>query len=206
MAYKSGCLVITPDYRLAPEHPAPAAQEDCLNVVKKVLKQYSRYRIVLSGDSAGGALAVHCATRLATETKQVDKATSLTSLVLLSPWVDPLASNGSMKTNQVHDFLTKDFIQKSYQAGLQERNQYESYLNFTEADLSMLPPTLIQCGSGELFFDQIQTFASQLKQQRVDVTVQNFNSQFHVFQIFAPILNDANRAINNIVQFIRNKH
>ena len=70
----------------------------------------------------------------------------------------------------------------------------------------MLPPTLIQCGSGELFFDQIQTFASQLKQQGVDVTVQNFNAQFHVFQIFAPILNDANRAINNIVQFIRNKH
>jgi len=222
LTYKSNCLVVSPDYRLAPEHPVPAAHKDCLGVIEGVIKEYSESQISLVGDSAGGALAIYCAKELNSKQgngligsspssrlsigSRLSISSRLSSLVLLSPWVDPDAVGGSLDANQRNDFLSKAFIKLSYQAATQGGGEYESYMKLINTDLSMLPPTLIQCGDGELFFDQIQTFASQLVQQGVVVNVQNFTSQFHVFQIFVPLLNDANKAVANIVKFIHHQH
>lgn len=208
LAHEANSLVIAPDYCLAPEHPFPGAQNECLAVTLACLEKYQggmyKRKLIIVGDSAGGALAVNTARQLcqrpmtnsANQTHQVD------ALVLLSPWVDPLASTGSMVSNAENDFLTASYVHKSFQATIQKADQYDSRINLTKSDLSMLPPTLIQCGTGELFFDQIQTFARTLKHQGVNVSLENFEDQFHVFQLFTPILKPAKDAVNAIAGFI----
>jgi len=197
LAVTNQALVIAPDYRLAPEYPLPIPQQDCINVVQACLHQYSNSKVVVAGDSAGGGLAVNCARQLA------DKGLgSINALVLLSPWVDPSAKGGSLIRNKDNDYLTEPFLNRSMDALLQGQDLMDERINFTKADLSMLPPTLVQAGTGEVFFDQIQEFCARLIQQNVDCTVQNYTAQFHVFQMFAPTLKPARKALDDIARFI----
>lgn len=209
LAVDANCLVIAPDYRLAPEHAFPASQDDCVAVAVAVAKAYPNSQLVLAGDSAGGALAVTVALELEAElrTHQANDESGQTAavdrLVLLSPWVDPLAVGGSMQSNAANDFLIGPFLQRSYQALMQEHATSSSRVSVIDADLATLPPTLIQCGEGELFFDQIQEFSARAKKAGVEVTLSNYQGQFHVFQTLSPILKDARRAMREIAHFIR---
>lgn len=208
LAVDSNCLVIAPDYRLAPEHPFPAPQDDCLAVTKAVAKAYPQSQLILAGDSAGGALAIMAALELgALELEQSARAggsgvKGADRLVLLSPWVDPLASEGTIQSNADNDFLIGPFLAKSYGALMQSDTTISPRVRVLDADLTHLPPTLIQCGDGELFFDQIQAFAEQAEQAGADVTLSNFAGQFHVFQALSPVLKDARRAMQEIARFI----
>jgi acetyl esterase/lipase len=192
-------LVLAPDYRLAPENPFPCPQDDCLTITRAVLRAYPEHTIVLMGDSAGGALAVSTALALNQDrtVRQPD------ALVLLSPWVEPTAVSGTMQSNRHNDFLRESFLNRSYSALMQGKDLHNPQVNFRSADLSAMPPTLIQCGEGEILYDQIQDFAKRAKKAGVCVTVQNYPAQFHVFQTLFYLLNDAKRAMAEVQRFVQ---
>lgn len=198
LAVDSNCLVVAPDYRLAPEHPFPVPQDDCLALTKAAIRAYPEHKIILAGDSAGGALAISTALELAKEEQRGADA-----LVLISPWVDPTAVGGSMKTNEDNDFLVAPFLGMSYAALMQDEDYSNPRTNFLDVDLSPMPKTLVQCGGGELFFDQIQTFCERAIQADVDLTQQNYDAQFHVFQMLSGVLGDAKHAMAEIADFIK---
>ena len=198
IALNSDALVVAPDYRLAPEHPFPIPQDDCLAVSKAVLRDYRDHVIVLAGDSAGGALAVSTALEL---NKSEDQRKA-DGLVLISPWVEPTTTSGTMLSNENNDFLIAPFLAKSYGALIQGGDPDNPRSNFLSADLAGLPQTLIQCGEGELFFDQIQSFSNRAESAGVRVSLQNYPAQFHVFQILSAVLKDAKHAMQEIARFI----
>jgi len=190
-------LVVAVDYRLAPEHPFPAAQDDCLAVASLVLKTYDDKQVTLVGDSAGGALAIATALRLSKEAgREADK------LVLLSPWVDPTASSGSIITNEKNDFLVGNFLIFSFESFMQDQDHNNDQVVFLNTPLASLPKTLVQCGKGEMFYDQIIEFCDRAKEQGVDLELQSYRAQFHVFQLFSAILKDAEVALAKIAVFI----
>jgi acetyl esterase/lipase len=198
LALNSNCRVIAPDYRLAPEHPFPAPQDDCLAVARNIFSNHSKHTKILAGDSAGGALALMAALEL----NQHSNNPIPDACLLISPWVDPRASTGTMLDNQLNDFLTQNFLQKSLTALIDDQTLSDPRLNFTEVDLSALPRTLLQCGTGELFYDQDQAFAQRASAAGVDLTLECFSGQFHVFQVVAPMFKDAKNAMTSIQDFI----
>ena len=193
LAVHCNAQVIAPDYRLSPEHPFPAAQDDCLAVVKSVRESNPNSTLIVMGDSAGGGLS----TTTALAYSQID------AIVLISPWVEPTLQTGSMVSNEVNDIFTREFLNQSYQAHMQKSDLYDARVNFNNADLSGLPTTYIQAGGGELFHDQIIDFSKRAEQQGVNIEVDIYPTQFHVFQILAPMLKDSKQALVKIADFVR---
>ncbi len=189
--------VIAPDYRLSPEHTFPAAQDDCVSVVSELLGQSMENNLILMGDSAGGGLAISTALALG------DRAATRVpdALVLISPWVEPTASAGTMQSNDANDIFSKDYLDRSFSVHMQDGDLFDTRVNFRNADLLNLPPCYIQWGSGELFHDQIKAFVQRAKEQGVEVETDAFAAQFHVFQAMSPWLKEATRAIDKIAQY-----
>jgi len=193
-------LVLAPDYRLAPENPFPAPQEDCLAVATLALKTYDDKRVTLAGDSAGGALAIDAALQLAQSDNMENQ---VDGLVLISPWVDPTTSEGSIRSNDQNDFLSAEFLEPSFEHLMQGGNSLDSRVNFLTASLSKLPRTLVQYGAGEIFADQIKEFCQRAEAEDVNIEVQSYRAQFHVFQLFSAIIKDAEDALAGISEFIK---
>jgi len=193
-------LVLAPDYRLAPEHPFPAPQEDCLAVAALALKTYDDKKVTLAGDSAGGALAITTAIELS---KNGALKNQPNGLVLISPWVDPSATGGSINSNDHNDFLSGEFLQPSFEQLMQGADNFDPRVNFLNTPLASLPSTLVQYGTGEIFADQINEFCQRAESEGVDIEVQSYRAQFHVFQLFSAIIKDAEQALGNISAFIK---
>lgn len=200
VSVSANCLVIAPDYRLAPEAVFPAPQTDCLAVAQACVAEYQGRLLSIVGDSAGGGLAI--ATTLSLIEEAAPQQAPVDSLVLISPWVDPLAEGGSMIANADHDFLTAPFLQKGFEALMQGQDQHDPRVNFSEADLSSLPRTLVQYGTGELFCDQIQAFVQRAKAQGADIQAQPYADQCHDFQFFTAVSGTARTAVLRIGEFI----
>ncbi len=198
LAFNSNCLVVVPAYRLAPEHPFPAPQDDCLAVAHAVFEAYPNHKVLLCGDSAGGGLAISTSLEIA----KTKSEKSIDGLVLISPWVEPTAVGGTMKSNEANDFLMTSFLGASYAALMRNEDYTNPRVNFLNTDLSGLPKTLIQFGGGELFADQIQAFAKRAQAADVDLLLQNYPGQFHDFQVLSMILSDAKKAMSEITKFI----
>lgn len=196
LAVNSRATVIAPDYRLAPEHPFPAPQHDCLAVATEIFSTRNNHTKVLAGDSAGGALAIICALKLAQAQESKPDA-----CVLISPWINPLEQGGTMQSNIEHDFLLQSFLDFSYESLMQGRPPSEE-VQLINADLSGLPPTLVQSGSGEVFHDQIRAFCGRASDAGVSIEHQSYAAQFHVFQLLSPVLKKARLAVQEISVFV----
>jgi len=192
IAVNTGMKIIAPEYRLSPEYPFPAAQDDCLAVLKSVRKDNPNSTIIAMGDSAGGALAISTAL----------SGAKIDALMLISPWVEPTADSGSMLSNEVNDIFTLEFLSRSYASHIQKSNLLDARVNFLNADLSKLPRCYIQYAGGELLHDQIVGFIDRATKQGVAIKVDVYEKQFHVFQALAPILSDTKDAINKLVGFV----
>lgn len=196
LAQATGAAVYAPDYRLAPEHVYPAALEDALTLYRHLLSQgYLPDRISVAGDSAGGGLALALAVRL----KQ-DKLPLPGALVMLSPWLD--LTHRQMHTPEVEPVLQLGWIKAAaddYRGNLPLDDPRISPIN---ADLTGLPPMLIQVGSQEILLNDARRLAEKAREAGVAVTLQEFDKLWHVFQIHAGPLDAANRAVEQIAQFL----
>jgi epsilon-lactone hydrolase len=191
--------VLALDYRLAPEHPFPAAVEDARAAYLWLLKQgLSPKRIAISGDSAGGGLTF--ASLLALK-KHGDPMPACAAP--LSPWVDLEGLGESMTTRDAIDpMVHKPMILQMAETYLGGANARDPLAAPLYGDLKGLPPLLIQVGARETLYDDAARIAGKAKQAGVPVEFDPWEGQIHVWQIFASRLDEGEKAIQKIGAFV----
>jgi len=199
-AAKARVLVI--DYRLAPEHPHPAAVDDAVAAYRWMLQQGLRpSRVAVSGDSAGGGLTV--ATLVAIRDANLPMAAAG---VPISPWVDMEAIGDSMTSKSAADpIVQKDGLLNMAKAYLGGKHSHTPLAAPIYADLSGLPALLIQVGTAETLLDDASRLAERAKKAGVNVTYEPWENMIHVWHLFAPMLDEGKQAIERAGAFIQ-KH
>ncbi len=199
LAVAAGASVYVPDYRLAPEHPHPAALEDGLNAYRWMLDQpLSPKRTAIAGDSAGGGLAL--ATTLAIRDEALPQPMAV---VLISPWADLNCKAPSYTENAKIDPMIRTRWSKQCAARyVDERPLDDPACSPLFADHKGLPPVLIQIGTDEVLIDDATALAGRCEAAGVRVTLQVFDGMWHVFQSSVGAMKEADEAMQKIVNFL----
>jgi acetyl esterase/lipase len=200
IAAAADARALSVDYRLAPEHPFPAAPDDCLTLYRWLLDQGVRpEQLIIAGDSAGGNLTLVTLLRVRDEALPLPAAA-----VALSPATDMEMTGESFTSRRGADpMIDPDGMPRvrgAYCPGEDLRNPLISPLY---GDLSGLPPLLIHVGDAEVLLDDSRQVAERAKEAGVDVTLEVWDEMIHVFQFFAPILPEATEAIARIGEFVK---
>ena len=200
LARASGFAVFAPDYRLAPEHPAPAAHDDAFGVYQAALLDgYTADKIALIGDSAGGNLA------LATAVRARDARLPLPSaLALFSPWLDFAEEGESYRRIADDPIVLRPMLDMFKQAYLKSADHISSDVTPFYADFRDLPPTFVHVGSWERLHDDSVTLVGRLKAAGVSAELAIFDGMCHGWQLFAPMLDEGMASIEQAARFIRN--
>ena len=194
----TGTRVLPIDYRLAPEHPFPAALEDACAAYRWLLEQGCEpSRLVIAGDSAGGGLT------LATLIALREAGDPLPAgAVCLSPWTDLTVSGDSHQTRAKDELmLTTAELAHSAQIYAGGQDLRSPYISPLFADPAGLPPLLIQAGSDEILLDDARQFAEKAQAAGVQVTLKVWEGMFHVFQMI-PFLPETKKALGQIGEFV----
>jgi acetyl esterase/lipase len=200
LALQSAARVVAADYRLAPEQPYPAAVEDAVAAYRGLLAEgFAPSATVIAGDSAGAGLAVAAALSL----HQVGLPQPA-ALVLFSPWVD--LGLGALGPPPPGEFMiTKPWLEECARFYLAGHPATDPLASPIAADLRGLPPTLIQVGTDELLLTDSRRLHAALTAAGVEATLQEFAHRWHVFQLNAGVLADANRALAAAGEFVRSR-
>ncbi|HEY1971778.1 MAG TPA: alpha/beta hydrolase [Pseudonocardia sp.] len=191
-ASATGCELLSLDYRLAPEHPYPAALEDTLRAYRQLVSQAGARPLILGGDSAGAALALAAALRIVHE-RQLRPPSAV---VCLSPWSDLTCSGISIQRNadldpQVPRWLLSEMA-RLYAA---DHELTHPEISPAFADLTGLPPLLVQISAAEVLHDDGRQLAHAAARDGWEVTLQVWHHMPHVWHGFAPGLTEATEAI-----------
>lgn len=198
----SSAAVVGFDYRLAPEHRFPAAIDDGHTAYRWLLSNgYRGVDIAISGDSAGGGLAVATALRVR-ETGEALPA----CLALVSPWLD-LTMRGESYRNRAHldIFSQPEQLQAMARTYLgRDGHPSDPLASPVNADLSAMPPTLIHAGDHDITLDDSVLFARLAREQGVSVSLKVWPEMMHHFQVFEE-LPQARQSVSEIGTFIRTR-
>ena len=200
LAALTGARVLLPDYRLAPEHPFPAAIDDALAVYRAVLASgVPAAHIAFGGDSAGGGLSLACA--LAARDAGIPQPAAI---LTYSPWTDLTVSGDSFLGNAATELVlspreAERFV-RSYLGDGDRRNPLASPLF---ADLRGLPPLLIQAAASEILVDDSRRLADNARQAGVDTELQIWNGVWHVWQAMPVLVPEADAALASAAAFLR---
>jgi len=189
------------DYRLAPEHPFPAALEDAVAAYRWLAGRFHPRRIAFMGDSAGGGLALATLYKLRDEGLALPAAT-----VAVSPWTDLALTGPSLQANAAADPMLDvanlPALANGYLAGADPHNHYASPLY---GDASGLPPTLIHVGSDEILRDDAIRMAEKLKAAGCDVEIEVWPRMPHAWHLYARIIPEGRRALARIGTFLQQR-
>ena len=199
-ASKTKCLSV--EYSLAPEKPFPAGLDDAIKAYQWLLKQgFDSKKIVISGDSAGGGLSVATLLRLRDEKFPMPAAG-----VLMSPWLDLECTGESATTLADKDpMVVPGALREMGLFYTTKDNLRHPYTSPLYADLKGLPPFYIQASSSEVLYDDTTRFEKKLKEAGVVCEVEYWKNMMHVWQAYAPILPEAQKAINKLGEYIEQK-
>jgi epsilon-lactone hydrolase len=199
LARRTGMRAVSVDYRLAPEHPYPAALQDVTAAYRDLLEQADGAdHVVVSGESAGGNLAV--------ELLIAGKAAGLTmpaAVLLFSPMTD-LTVSGRSYAGKAHvdPAITAEAIRTRAADYLADTDPADPLVSPVFADLSGLPPLLIQAGSHEVLLDDAIRLAARAAADDVAVILDITPGVPHVFQAFDALLDEAGAALERAARFV----
>jgi epsilon-lactone hydrolase len=201
LVVRTGIPGISLDYRLAPEHPFPADVEDVVAAYRELLGQgRAPESIAFAGDSAGGGLTITGA--LAARDAGLPMPAAI---VAFSPGVDATRAGQSMvtkaKADPLLDRAALDRLSSLYVAGQDRRNPLLSPA--VTADLTGLPPMLLQVGTNEMLLDDARRLALRASDADVDVVLDITAKVPHVFQSFTGVLDEAGEALDRAALFLR---
>lgn len=199
LAVGLGVPVLSVDYRLAPEHPFPAAHDDALAALDWVTGPrvgVAPERLLVGGDSAGGGLGV-----AAVVARRDAGVPPPAGLVLLSPWTDLAVAGESVATRDDADplFDRASLVEMAdlYRGGVSATHPWVSPLY---ADLHDLPPTFVQVGGAEVMLSDATRLAERLRLAGVPVEERVWDGLFHGWQLYASMLPEGEEAVAEIVE------
>jgi acetyl esterase/lipase len=200
LARRAGTRLVTVDYRLAPEHPYPAAIEDAVAAYRGLLDSgVTASAIAIAGESAGAGLAV--ATLVALRHYGLPQPSGA---LLMSPWADLTLSGESISGKAAVDpALTPEGLRRRVVDYVAAGDRRAELISPIFADLTGLPPLLIQAGSHEILLDDAIRLAARAAAADVTVTLEVTPGVPHVFQAFAAMLDEGDTALTNAGEFLR---
>jgi epsilon-lactone hydrolase len=191
--------VLNIDYRLAPEHPYPAALDDTLAAYRWLLASgYSARNIVISGESAGGGLTIAALMKIRDSGLEQPAAG-----VPVSPWVDMTLSGETLKRNRGRDLASTTPLALGAELYVGKGDPRDPYASPLFGDLSNLPPMLIQVGGAEVLLDDGIAIAHKARQAGNDLTLEVWPDMIHVWHWFSSELDEGQQAIESIGRFVK---
>jgi len=194
-----GKRILAIDYRLAPEHPYPAALEDAVTAYRWLLEQGTApVQIIIAGDSAGGGLTLAVLLALRDDGQPLPAGA-----VCISPWTDlALAGDSMQEKADVELVLDRDSLAMFAALYAGDEPLTNPLISPLYADLTGLPPLLIQVGSDEILLDDSLRFAQKAEAASVEVKLTVWEGMFHVFHMF-PFFSETAEAMAQIAEFVQ---
>lgn len=197
LAAATGCRVIVPDYRLAPEHPFPAAPDDASAVLDATIDRYGAARVVVGGDSAGGAL-----TLVASARRRDRDLTGAAAMILLSPLLDLTGSGASMLGNAERDpAISARGLRDVRWAYLQGHDPQDPQASPLGADLAGLPPALVLVGGAEALLDDARQVTASMIAAGADAVLHEYPEMCHAWPLFG-FLDESRAALREMASFV----
>ena len=197
LAESTSMDVLCFDYRLAPEHPYPAATEDAMKSWNYLmLSGYGARDVILTGDSAGGNLALSLVLKLKEEGRILPRG-----LVLMSPWTDLTSSGKSFTTKaELDPVLDSAYIDRMIHAYAEGQNLKNPFISPLFGNFDGFPPTYIQVGENEILLSDSLRLHQNLVDANVPVKMDTYPGMWHVFQM-SPV-KAAREAMDKNAEFI----
>lgn len=201
IANRAGADTFVPNYRLAPEHPFPAAIDDTVAAYRGLVAEGAE-RIVVSGESAGGGLALALLSFLSAEKDTLQPA----GAAVMSPWTDLTLTGSTYETRAEADpIFTKDVFKGFVAAYLNGVDATDPKASPLYARLEGLPPVRIDVGDDEVLLDDSIRYADRARAAGTEVSLSIWTGMPHVFQASIGQLNAAEQSVDAIAAFLRQR-
>jgi len=190
--------VLSVEYRLAPEHPFPAALNDAIRVYRWLRASEPDQNIVVGGDSAGGGLSMSLLISLRDAGERLP-----CGAFLISPSTDLAKEGASMQSRAAVDpIITPETTQRYANAYAGEKSVREPLISPLYADLGNLPPLLILVGDCERLLDDSTRLAQKARDAKTQVTIEIWDEMVHIWPFFASLLPEGRAAIQRVAEFV----
>lgn len=180
LATSTSMDVLCFDYRLAPEHPYPAATQDAMKIWDYLmLLGYGARDVILAGDSAGGNLALSLVLKLKQQSRLLPRG-----VILMSPWTDLTSSGKSHITKaEIDPVLSAAYLDEMIMNYAKGENLEDPYISPLFGDFEGFPPTYIQAGDNEILLNDSTMLHKKMVKANVSVKMDVFKGMWHVFQM-----------------------